>query len=91
MANKKELRVVKIKKGSFKSKFLLTDIQIETLKDCHQKIIRDELVQMGISQAAHKPYLDSSTEIFKIFIKNTQDELLAKAEMADIKEDILNG
>lgn len=89
MASNKKVK--KTMRASAKSKMLLTELQIQVLRDCHQKIIKDGLSQMGIPQIMHKPYLDTASQTFETFIKNTQDELLELAEKADIRQDILNG
>ncbi len=77
------------KEINYKNKYILNNKQIDVLYTTHQKIIREGLIQMGVSKEYHGPFLDAAAITFETLIKEAQAKLNKIVEMSEIKREIL--
>lgn len=79
----------KSKKRDVTQKFLLKEEQMEAIRKCHHKIIKDELTLAGIPQSSQDSLLEGRRLTLEKMFEMVQKELLSLGEMAQMRKEIL--
>lgn len=79
----------KTKKRDITQKFLLKEEQLEAIRKCHYKIIKDELIFNGVPQNYQESLLEGRRQTLEKMFEMVQKELLSLGEMAQMRKEIL--